>query len=89
MYCIQNALENDINELEPHILSTFETENTSTDDVLLASTPEIEKFTVKDSLPRKWTKKDFPVAQQGKFEFENTQAPVGVDLALHKFFELF
>ena len=51
MYCIQNALENDINELEPHILSTFETENTSTDDVLLASTPEIEKFTVKDSLP--------------------------------------
>ena len=31
----------------------LETENAPADDLLLASTPEIEKFAVKDSLPRK------------------------------------
>ena len=56
-------MENDINDPEPHIPKTLETENTLTDDFLFASTPEIEKFTVKDSLPQKWTRKDIPIAQ--------------------------
>ena len=57
--------------------------------LLLALTPEIEKFTVKDLLPRKWTKKDIPIAQQEKIELENAQVPIDIDLVPHKFFELF
>ena len=64
-------MENDITDPQSHIISTLENENIPTDDLLLASTPEIGKFTVKVSLPRKWTKKDIPIAQQEKFEFEN------------------
>ena len=63
---VQNTLEDDIDDPEPHILTTLETENTSTYDLLLASTPKIVKYTAKDSLPQKWTKKDIPVAQQEK-----------------------
>ena len=47
---LRSTLENDVNDPEPHILTTLETENTSTDDLSIASTPEIEKITVKDSL---------------------------------------
>ena len=88
---VQNTLDdiNDINDSRPHILTTLKTENTLTDDLLHASTPGIEKFTVKDSLPWKWTKKDISVAQQEKIGFENTQATIDVDLAPHKLFELF
>ena len=82
-------MENKINDPEPLILTTLEAENTFTDNLLLASTPEIEKFTAKDSLPRKWTKKDIPKKQQELFEFENTQAPTDVSLPPHKVFELF
>ena len=56
---------------------------------ILATIPESENFTVKDSLPRKWTRKDISIARKDKIEFENTQAPTDVDLAPHKFFELF
>ena len=42
--------ENEINDAKLLILATLEAENTSTNNLLLASTPEIEKFTVKDSL---------------------------------------
>ena len=45
-------MENEINDPELLILITLEAENTSTDNLLLASTTEIEKFTVKDSLPK-------------------------------------
>ena len=86
---VQNTLENNINNPESHILTTLETENTLTDDLFLASTPEIGKFTVKDSLPRKWTKKDIPIAEPEKFESENTQVPIDADLAPYKLFELF
>ena len=41
---VQNILENEVNDSEPHILTTLETENNPTDDLLLASTPEIEKL---------------------------------------------
>lgn len=47
---------------------------------------EIEKFIVKDALPRNWTKKGIPIAQQEKNEFENTKASNNVDLAPHKVF---
>ena len=40
-------MENDINDREPHIVTTLETENTLTDDSLLASTPETEKLQLK------------------------------------------
>ena len=86
---VLNTLEDDINDPELHILTTLEAGNTLTDDLLLASTPEIETLAVKDSLPRKWTRKDIPIAQQEKTEFENTQAPIDVDLVPHKLFELF
>ena len=48
---VQITMENEINDPEPLILTTLEAENTCTYNLLLASTPEIEKFTVKDSLP--------------------------------------
>ena len=82
-------MKNEINDPEPLVLTTLEAENTSTDNLLLPSTPKMEKFTVKDSLPRKWTKKDIPKKQQELFEFENTQAPTDVNLPPHKLFELF
>ena len=47
---------------------------------------EIEKIIVKDALPRNWTKKYIPIAQQEKNEFENTKASNNVDLAPHKVF---
>ena len=56
---------------------------------MLASTPEFEKLTVKDSLPRKWTNKDIPKKQQELLEFENTRASIDVNLPPHKLFELF
>ena len=82
-------MEDDINDPEPHILTTLEAENTLTDDLLPASTTEIETLTVKDSLPRKWTRKDIPIVQQEKTEFENTQVPIDPNLVSHKLFELF
>ena len=36
-------MENEINDPEPLILNTLEAENTSTDNLLLASTPENSK----------------------------------------------
>ena len=54
---VQNTSENDINDPELQFLTMLEAEN----NLLLASTPKIEKFTVKDSLPPKWTRKDIPI----------------------------
>ena len=45
-------MENEINDPELLILITLEAENTSMGNLLLASITEIEKFTVKDSLPK-------------------------------------
>ena len=86
---VQITMENEINDQEPLILTTLEAENTSTDNLLLALTPEIEKFTVKDSLPGKWTRKDIQKKQQELFEFENTQTPADINLPSYKLFELF
>ena len=41
-----------MNDPEPFILTTLETENTLTDDLLLASIPETERFRIKGSLQR-------------------------------------
>ena len=68
---IENTFESHTADLGPYTLTTLETENTPTDDLLLASTSEIEKFTVKNSLLRNWTKNDIPIAQQEKIEFKN------------------
>ena len=45
----QITMENEINDPEPLILTALEAENTSTDNLLFASTPEIKKCIVKDS----------------------------------------
>ena len=82
-------MENEINDPEPPILTTLEAENTSTGNVLLAWTSESGKFTVKVSLPRKWTKNDIPKKQQELFELENTQAPIDVKSSLHKLLSYF
>ena len=50
---------------------------------------QLLKLKSSHSSPRKWTRKDIPVAQQQKVEFENTQTSIDVDLAPHKLFELF
>ena len=42
-------MENVINDPKLLILTTLQTENTSKYNLLLASAPELEKFTVKDS----------------------------------------
>ena len=50
---------------------------------------KIEKFTIKDSLPPKWARKDIPLEQQEKTEHENTKAPINADLVSHKPFFTF
>lgn len=64
-----------------------ETENTSSDNLLLASTREIKKFIVKDLFCRKWTKKDISMSRREKFEFEKTQVPIDLHLPYHKLLE--
>ena len=82
-------MEIDIKAPKPHILITLETEDTLADDLILASTNEIENFIVNSLLPRQWTKKDIPIAQQENIEFEKHKVPNDVDLAPHKLLELF
>ena len=67
---VQNTLKNVINDPEPHILNTLETEKAVTDDLVLASTPKIEKVTVKNSLPQKLTRKDIPITQQENIDLK-------------------
>ena len=83
---VQNTSENNINDPQLYILTTLETGNSLTDDLLHSSTLEIENFTVKDSLPRKWTKKDVLLTQHEKVEFENTEAAIDIDLGPPKIF---
>ena len=45
-------MEIDIKAPEPHILTTLESEDTLADDLILASTNEIENFIVNSLLPR-------------------------------------
>ena len=82
-------MENDINDPKPHILTKLEAKNTLTNDSLLDSAPKIEKFTIKDSSSPKWARKDISIKQQEKTEYENTLAPIDVDLASHKPFSRF